>query len=335
MNPTDNSLPPLPNLDLTIAPKDDLLVLPQDQTTSTNKPDQSVQTTQVNQVTPVAQEARENSDPNFSVPTGWGAATQVPKIDIPEYPDPEDHPQSTNKDTVLTRFVKIFLVAVALILLGVLLGVLASNFLSSPKPTTSTNVSIPSQPEAKNLTESPTATEVAKVSPAGETEYNKKIEYRNIGSGPYSFDLLLSDDWKIASKSTEPKNLNIDIENQDLFAQITYNSKQNTPKSSLCLLPEEIAPKNIPYIKYQQIDELKMDKFSWKLVKSLTATQSASYLVCEQNKNNQYTNLTSVGFINFGLTTDKEISANHKDTILKFFKGLKIINSATSSAVKK
>ncbi len=284
---------------------------------------------------PATQEARENSDPNFSVPSGWGAVTKNPKIEIPEYPEPDSQTQNTKKDSGMVRFVKIFLIAVALILLGVLLGVIASSFLSSPKSATNTSTTVSPQAETTEPTETPMTTEVASVNPTAETEYTKKIEYRNIGSGPYSFDLSLSNDWKIASKSTEPKNLNIDIEKQDLLAQISYNTKQNTPKPSLCLLSEEIAPKNIPYIKYQQVDELKMGELSWKLVKSLTATQSASYLVCEQNKNNQYTNLTSIGFINIGLTTGEEISTDNKNSILKLFKGLEIINPATSSAVKK
>lgn len=235
----------------------------------------------------------------------------------------------------MVRFVKIFLIAVALVLLGVLLGVLASSFLSSPKP--AANIGNPNslQAETNQPTVTPTATEATSVSPTTEPEYTKKIDYRNIGSGPYSFNLLLTDDWKIASKSTEPKNLYIDIENQDLFAQISYNTKQSTPKSSLCLLSEEIAPKNIPYIKYQQVDELKIGELSWRLAKSITATESASYLVCEQNKNNQYTNLTSVGFINFGLTSGEEITPSHKNTILKLFKGLEIVSPATPSAVKR
>lgn len=284
---------------------------------------------------PEASEVKDSPDQNFSVPSGWGAITQSPKIDIPEYPELDNQNHSTKKDSGMVRFVKIFLIAVALVLLGVLLGVLASSFLSNPKP--AANVGNPNslQTETNEPTVTPATTEASSVNPTTEPEYSKKIEYRNIGSGPYSFDLLLTDDWKIASKSTEPKNLYIDVENQDLFAQITYNAKQSTPKSSLCLLSEEIAPKNIPYIKYQQVDELKMDELSWRLVKSLTATQSASYLVCEQNKNNQYTNLTSVGFINFGLTTGEEITSNHKNTLLKLLKGLEIVSPATPSAVKR
>lgn len=328
MNPADNtnnqtketSLPPLPNLDMTIAPKDDLLILPQDQTTRT---EQSATQTQNN-----------NQSPDFSPPSGWGKVPvdNTPKVEFPEYPENEDQEQKEKKESGLTRFVKIFLISVALVLLGVLLGVLASSFLGGASTVNVVETPIPTKTDSATT---PVASQSSQTDIQIEPDYSQKIEYRNSGAGPYSFDLLLTDDWKIATKSTEPRNLNLDIENQDLFAQITYNAKQSTPKPSLCLLSEEIAPKNIPYIKYQQIDELKMGELSWRLVKSLTSTQSASYLVCEQNRNNQYTNLTSVGFINFGLTSGEEISLNHKNTILKLLKGLEMVSPASPSAVKR
>lgn len=352
MNPTDlsnktqqePSLPTLPNLGLTIAPQDDLIALPQDQTTTTTKPDQSVQTTpetqavqatQETQVTLAAPEVRENSDPNFSVPSGWGAVTQTPKIEILEYPEPDNHNQNTIKDSGLVRFVKIFLIAVALILLGVLLGVLASSLLGggtpnnaqTPQPTkTIDNNSIPAPSVASQSSQTDNQTE---------PEYSKKIEYRNNAAGPYSFDFLLTDDWKIATKSADKNNIDIKITNEDLLVSLFYSPTSKTSKSEICLQSEEISSKNIPYIKYNQYKDLQIGDLSWRLVKNSQATQSASYLICEQNNNNQFVSLTSIGFITSRKDDGAEINTSEENKIVNLFKGLKVIVSTISATPKK
>ncbi|OGD83515.1 hypothetical protein A2572_03940 [Candidatus Collierbacteria bacterium RIFOXYD1_FULL_40_9] len=252
---------------------------------------------------------------------------------LPEYPENEDHGE--NKESGLVRFVKIFLIAVALILLGVLLGILASSFFGAsiannpqiPKPTQvmdNNSMLVPS-----------VASQSADSEKVSEANYTNKIEYRNNGAGAYSFDLLLTDDWKIATKSTDKNNISIKLINQDLYVNLFYNPTSKTSKSEVCLQSEEIAPKNIPYLKYSQYKDLQVGDLAWRLVKNSQSSQSASYLICEQNSNNQYVSLTSVGFITSGKENGNETNTTEENKILSLFKGLKIITSTSSATPKK
>lgn len=239
-----------------------------------------------------------------------------------------DHHQQ--EETKLVKFVKVFLIAFALILLGVLIGVISSKFLSNQTP-----VSQIQQPVTTNNTENGEVinTTVTPLLSPVETE-NKTYQYRNIASGPHSFDLIYSGLWQESTQSGTKSDLNLSLSRDNLTFNLFYNPKDIKTKSELCLSSEDIAPKNLPYLKYKYSVDVDVAGLNWRLAKDMMSTESASYKVCEQNKENQYQSLTSFGFISIKTENGLDFTKAEETQVLQLLSGFEKKSSTPSSNLK-
>ena len=331
---SNNALPPLPSLDnrLTLAPKDDLV--PVD-----TKTEEKIQETPTETPTPATvpdsptTPNQSNPDNSFTPPAGWGAS-QTPPPQTPTINLPEPHDDKEHQDSPLVKFVKVFLIAVALVLLGVLIGVVSSRLLVGSSTDTQTQSQIRNQPV-------PTSSDSQdNVSPSENPDslmadlQNRSFEYRNNSAGPLSFDLIYSGLWQESTISGTKNDLNLSLTRDNLTFNLFYNPKDIKTKSELCLSSEDIAPKNLPYLKYKYSVDVDVAGLNWRLAKDMASTESASYKVCEQNKENQYQSLTSFGFISIKTENGQDLTKAEETQILQLLTGFEKKSSTPSSSLK-
>lgn len=252
-------------------------------------------------------------------------------------PQPDNFKDTNqSEETGFVRFIKVFLIAIALILFGILIGVISSKFLSgsmgdnSSDKTQSTNQAITSI-----ITLAPSGYLSQGTSSSSSDIKNETFIYRNNSAGPLSFDLIFSGLWQESSSSASKTNLNLTLTRDNLLFNLFYNSKDSKTKPELCLASEDVAPKNLPYFKYKTSTDVSVSGLNWRLAKDMMSTESASYKVCEQNTENQYTSLTSFGYINIETIDGQDINKSEETQVLQLLTGFEKKEASTSSAIKR
>lgn len=283
----------------------------------------------INQTNHNTQDNNSKTTDNFETPSSWGSSNSqsspAPEpVDVNvTLPDIKKEPQTSNS----LGFIKIFLISVALILLGALFGVLAANFIT-PKTITEFPDNSMMEPVSSDYTmESNQIDEVV-------SDKSQIFEYRNIGQGPFSFDLKYDSSWMVATESADKTNPHLTLEKDNLIFDLSYNPKTAEKMTSLCLKSEEITPKGIPYVRYDMSQDVSIGDTVWRFVKDSTATESAIYRVCEQNSENQFLTMTMAGFIESYTKDGNEITKQEESSILTLLSGFEFISTSTNSAIQ-
>ncbi len=235
--------------------------------------------------------------------------------------EPES-PESHHQTSKLSQFLKVFLISVALILLGVLIGVLSAKFVQPPASTAPQN-------NTQTPVDEQSLTPIEEESIVNLPE--KLFEIRNSNAGVYSYDLYIPGDWTVLSEEQKSGDISLSFKKEDLFLWLMYNQDL---KPTTCLTAEEIAPAKTSYVRYSEFADLAKGDLSWRIIKSQSATESATYLVCQKSTQGNYTSLTSAGYITFGSETKTELTEKELQDLNSIIAKIEMVTTTATPSAK-